>query len=84
MAKQNQPAFFQLPAHDREKNTLRNYEFILGNFQKHYGDPVIIRPVFSRLTAQHIGMKKSGNACTASKMQKALTVYAKRSGLFKG
>jgi len=29
---------FQLPAHEREKNTLRNYEFILGSFQKHFGD----------------------------------------------
>jgi len=30
--------FFQLPADECEKNTLRNYEFILGNFQAHFGD----------------------------------------------
>ena len=30
--------FLQLPEDECEKNTLRNYEFILGHFQNHFGD----------------------------------------------
>ena len=31
-------SFFQLPEDEFEKNTIRNYEFVLGNFQKHFGE----------------------------------------------
>jgi integrase/recombinase XerD len=31
-------SFLQLPEDESKKNTLRNYEFVLDNFQKHFGD----------------------------------------------
>jgi integrase/recombinase XerD len=33
------PSFFQLPEDEFEKkNTIRNYEFVLGNFQEQFGE----------------------------------------------